>query len=88
MEVADAHGRLSADAQRALRPQLRELYLEVLMRARAEGSVDGVLRAGEGFAALGDRVLVAQVLRVGRQVAAGHADAETQARMRALAERL
>jgi hypothetical protein len=85
--VADAHGRLAAEAQRAVRPQLRELYLEVLTRARAQGSLDGVLRAGEGFVALGDRGAAAQALRVARGMAPGRADADTLARLRSLAER-
>ena len=85
--VADAHGRLAVAAQQALRPQLRELYLEVLLRARAQGSLEGVLRAGEGFAGLGDRSTVSEVLRVARQIAGARADTDTQARLRSLAER-
>lgn len=85
--VADAHGRLAVAAQQAVRPQLRELYLEVLLRARAEGSLEGVLRAGEGFAGLGDRATVSEVLRVARQIAGVRADTDTLARLRSLAER-
>jgi len=87
LAVADAHGSLAVAAQQAVRPQLRELYLEVLLRARAQGSLEGVLRAGEGFAGLGDRSTVSEVLRVARQIAGARADTDTQARLRSLAER-
>lgn len=48
----------------------RRSYLTALFRARARGSLDGVLRAAEGFAYLGDRAVVEQCLRVAGELAA------------------
>src|SRR5262245_1406083 len=42
----------------------RQSYLKALFQARAEGSTLGVLRAAEGFKALGDQEVVEQALRV------------------------
>jgi hypothetical protein len=85
--VADAHFALPADARAAVRPQARELYMEALFRARTQHSLEGVLRAAEGFKMLGDREVVAQAVRIAHQVAEGGAGRETLARLRALADR-
>ena len=85
--VADAHFALPSDARAALRPPARELYMEALFRARTDHSLEGVLRAGEGFERLGDREVVAHVVRIARQVAGGGAEREALARLRALADR-
>jgi hypothetical protein len=42
----------------------RQAYLDALFCARDRRSVDGVLRAAEAFAALGDRDVVVQSLRI------------------------
>lgn len=42
----------------------RRMYLWALVRARGIGSLAGVLRAGEAFAALGDRDMTALSLRI------------------------
>ena len=85
--VADAHFALPSDARAAVRPQARELYMEALFRARAQHSLEGVLRAAEGFKMLGDREVVAQAVRIAHRVAGGSAERESLARLRALADR-
>lgn len=82
--VADAHLALAAAVRAELRPQARELYMEALLRAHDAGSLDGVLRAAEGFEILGDRHMVARSVRIAREVAGGNATGETLARLRAL----
>jgi len=64
----------------------REIYLAALFRARQQESFDGVLVAGEAFAALGDREMVQQVMRMA-QALAGR-DAERQADVRVFAARV
>jgi len=64
----------------------REIYLAALFRARQQESFDGVLVAGEAFAALGDREMVQQVVRMA-QALAGR-DAERQAGVRVFAARV
>lgn len=46
------------------RADARRMYLWALVRARGAGSLAGVLRAGEAFAALGDRDMVALSARI------------------------
>jgi len=46
------------------RADARRMFLWALVRARGAGSLDGVLRAGEAFAALGDRDMVALSARI------------------------
>jgi hypothetical protein len=85
--VADAHFALPNDARDAVRPHARELYMEALFRARNQHSLEGVLRAAEGFEKLGDRQVVAHAVRIARQVADSNAEREMLARLRALADR-
>jgi hypothetical protein len=68
----------------ALEPEARRFYLSALLRARAERSLDGVLRATEAFARLGDSDVVEQGLHIARCLAGS--DPEALARVRALAE--
>ena len=49
-----------------------------MLRARAQRSLDGVLRAAEGFGALGDRQVVDVSLRIARSIAGGDAEAEAR----------
>jgi hypothetical protein len=63
----------------------RQAYLGALFRARAEASLDGVLRATEAFATLGDREVAEEGLRVAELVALRTGTAE--ARDRVLAHR-
>ena len=89
-EVADAELRLAvaADRLRESKPTARELFLVTLFRARAEGAVDGALRAAEGFARLGDRDAAVLALRIAETAAARHGDGEDSARVRLAGERM
>lgn len=89
IEVGDAYlriGQLSTSRQ-ATEAKVRQLYLAALFRARAQDSLDGVLRVGEAFADLGDRKVVGQCIRIAYDLA-GDRDPETRDRVRAFAERL
>lgn len=85
VEVARADLRLGAasGSRRESERRARALYLSALFRARQEGSVDGVLRAAEGFAALGDREVVEQSIRLAERLAAKAADHQAPDRVRA-----
>jgi len=63
-----------------------QAYLGALYRARAEASLDGVLRASAALATLGDRNLSAEGLRIAELIALRTGTAE--ARDRVLAHRL
>ena len=63
----------------------RKAYLGALFRARAEVSLDGVLRATDAFATLGDRDIAEEGLRIAESVALRTGTAE--ARDRVLAHR-
>jgi hypothetical protein len=68
-------------------PAARQAYLGALFRARGERSMIGVLRAAEGFRALGDRDVVEQALRIA--AALGPDDGRDLAvRVQALRDRL
>jgi hypothetical protein len=71
VEAADAHLRIGAGAgaSAAAAPRAREIYLAALSRARAERSVDGVVRTAEAFAALGDREVTELALRIAASLA-------------------
>jgi hypothetical protein len=66
----------------------RQAYLTALFRARQQSALDGVLRAAEAFAALGDREVEAQCLRVALAMAAQAGDGGGEARVDALAGRV
>src|SRR5262245_47168695 len=68
--VGDAYRRLGERAGfgKAADAKARETYLAALFRARGEGSVEGVLRAAQGFVDLGDLEVVEQCLVVARSV--------------------
>ena len=65
--------------------QARQSYLNALFRARGRGSLDGTLRVAEAFAAIGDRPVVLECLRVADGLARDDRD---RARVRALTARL
>ena len=65
----------------------RDCYLTALLRARGERSLDGVLRATEAFADLGDEAIVERGLQIARQLAAGDADPRARERVERLAAR-
>jgi hypothetical protein len=66
----------------------RRAYLAGLFRARDQGSLEGVLRAADAFAALGDREVVQRSLRMAEAVAAHGADRYAMDHLRAASERL
>ena len=61
----------------------RQAYLGALFRARAEASLDGVLRATDAFATLGDREVTEEGLRIAESVALRAGTAEARDRVRA-----
>jgi hypothetical protein len=77
VEVGDASLRIGelAAARVGARAEARGLYLRALFQARAQGSLDGVLRVTEAFASLGDQDVVDRGLRVARQLAASQGPA-------------
>jgi hypothetical protein len=89
-EAAEAELRLAVamDRMQDARPHARELLLVALFRARAEGAVDGVLHAAEGFARLGDRDAALLALRIADNTAARSGADADRARVRLLSERL
>ena len=66
----------------------RENYLAALFLAREQGSLDGVLRVAEAFAALGDREVVDGCLRIADRLALGGGDPRAPARVRAFREQV
>ena len=73
--ASGAHQPWEADA--------RQAYLGALFRARAEASLDGVLRATDAFATLGDRDVAEEGLRIAESVALRAGTAEARDRVRA-----
>lgn len=58
----------------------REAYQTALFRARQQASIEGVLRAVEGYAALGDGKMVTLGLRVADRLAVGNPEAQADVR--------
>jgi hypothetical protein len=83
LRLGQAEGR-----RQAFEPAARRAYRAALLRARGQGSLDGVLRAAEAFAALGDREVAQGCLRIAEGLAAQTADPEAHARVEAFRERL
>ncbi len=88
VDVGDAYLRIgeAAGSRKGWEPRARESYLNALLRARQEGSVEGVLRATEAFADLGDREVAEQGLRIADRRTAQ--DPEARADVRRFRERL
>lgn len=74
-------GRAAGD-RAAAEARARGLYLTALLRAREQGSLEGVLRAGEAFAALGDREVADRSARIAEDLAARAGDPGVQERLR------
>ena len=72
IEAGDLYLRIgeAAGDRKAAEQQSREAYLRASVRARADGAVDGVLRAAEAFDKLGDREVVEQVRWIAERMAA------------------
>lgn len=90
LAVGDASLWIGARAghREAAEARARQACLAALLRARQQGSLEGLLRTAEAFAALGDREVAAQSLRVAENLAAGAREAGARERVRAFAERL
>ena len=88
IEVGDTYKRIAAraGAPEAAGMRARDAYGAALRSARREESLDGVLRAAEAFAQLGDAAEVELSLRIARELAGS--DAEATADVRAAAARL
>jgi hypothetical protein len=87
--VEVGHGALrigtAAGSRRATEPEARRAYLAAMFRARQQGSVEGVLRAAEAFAALGDRQVAEHGLRMASRMASGGTDQPAPDQVRAIA---
>ncbi len=88
IDVGDAALRIGeATATRSIaRAKARRAYRAALIRARAQRSVDGVLRAAESFAGLGDHDTTEGALHMARKLTAG--DASARARVETDAARI
>ena len=69
--VGDAFLRIGAEAGsgRGSRPNARQAYLNALIRARRQGSADGMRRTAEAFAALGDQVVAEHCFHLADEMA-------------------
>ena len=90
VEVGDAVLRVgeAAKSRGVSEARARGAYWTALFRARQERSLEGVLRAAEAFAALGDQEVAAQCARIAEGLAAQAQDARARARVQALRQRL
>jgi hypothetical protein len=90
IEVADLYLRIgeATGLSQAATARARNLYLIALFRARQQGSIDGLLRAAEGFARVAERDVADQCLRLAERLAWERGDPGAAARVRALATRL
>jgi len=75
-------GRKEAEAK------ARELYLLALFRARQHGSLDGLLRIAESFAALGEYRVADQTLRIAQIFATGAEDSQRVTTRRVILRKL
>ena len=88
--VGDAYVRFAdfPGASPTLRPEARRIYRSALVRARQRGSIEGVLRVSEAFAALGDKEVAREGLAMAAAMAAASHGSYDVARLEALTERL
>jgi hypothetical protein len=89
-DVGDAYVRFVASpgASPTLQPEARRIYRSALFRAREQGSIEGVLRVSEAFAALGDKEVAREGLAIAvAMAAAGHRSYDA-ARVEALTKQL
>src|SRR5919204_1447670 len=89
LDVGDAYLRIGDRTQmrRVHEAKAREAFLVAFFRARREHSLDGVLRAGQAFAGLGDREVVSHCIRTAEKMVAP-GDIATRDRVRQWAERM
>ncbi|MBI4240385.1 MAG: hypothetical protein HY613_01605, partial [Candidatus Rokubacteria bacterium] len=91
VEVGDGYvrlGQLSEIPRASVEAKVHRIYFSALFRARQQGSLDGVLRTAEAFAAIGDHDGVEQAARIAEALAAQGSDAQAKNRVRAFRERL
>lgn len=79
-----AHGRPGETAV----VRARQCFLTALLRARGEGSIDGVLRATEAFLDLNDDAMVSQGLKFAREMATRDPDPRARERIGLLEARV
>lgn len=75
----------ATESRRVAQARARRAFVAALLRAAQQRSLDGVLRAAEGFGAVGARDAADQCLRIAERLAA--ADAAARDRVRAFRER-
>ena len=87
--VGDAYLRIGEGpvSRHASQAKARQIYLAALFRAHQQVSLDGVLRAAEAFADLGDREVVEQSIRIAERLAEQDGDPQAGNRVRTFAER-
>jgi hypothetical protein len=85
LQVGEASGYRKVSQVKA-----RRVYLEAFVRARQQGSIDGLLRTAEAFSALGDRDVADAVVRMAERLAGQvrTTEARDRARVQAFRERL
>ena len=90
VEVGDACLRMSevTGDPKASEATARQIYLAALFLARQQGSLDGVLRAAEAFARLGDYEVVERGLQMAERIAAQARDVEMTHRVAEVRKRL
>ncbi len=88
VEVGDASLRVGAVSgyRKVSETTARRLYLQAFVRARQQGSIDGLLRTAEAFSRLGDREVADQGLRLAERLAAQRRDGRASDRARAFRE--
>ena len=89
LSVGEASLRLGAAAgvRQVSERWARRAFLLAFVRARERGSLDGVLRAAEAFAAMGDREMAQHCARVAAELAGTSGGARERDRVRALQAR-
>jgi len=90
VEVGDASLRIGAAAgfRKTAEATARRAYLAALFRARELASLDGVLRTAVAFAALGDREVAGQCLRIAESLAREAQSDKARSRVSAFRARL
>ena len=92
VEVGDAALRVgeASGYRKVSEAKARRMYLHAFVRARQQGSIDGLLRTAEAFSALGDREVADQGIRLAERLAeqARNTGARDRALVQAFRERL
>lgn len=90
VEVGDASLRIGAvrGFRKVSEATARQSYLDALSRASQLGSLEGVLRTTQALAALRDRAVVEQCLRIAENLASQTRTAQAKNRVRALKAQL